>query len=387
MNPAIACWLGLTAHRANCPSHGQVGLLFCHEEPTVTTTKIDEAKLNELLMKVVGDMGAAFSTSLVVLGNRLGLYKALAEAPATSAELASRTETTERYVREWLNNQAAGGYVQYDPENARYWMTAEQAAAFADSTSPAFMPGAFEVASAMVHAEPRIRESFKTGEGLPWGEQHTCLFGGTESFFRANYIGNLIHNWIPALEGVQAKLEAGCKVADVGCGHGASTILMAEAFPKSTFIGFDYHPDSVATATERAAERGLSDRVRFEVADATSFPGEDYGFVTHFDCFHDLGNPAGAAGRVREALAPDGTWMVVEPFANDRTEDNHNPVGRVFYGASTMLCVPCSLALDGPALGAQAGEKRLGEFMHGAGFTRVRRATETPFNIVLEIGH
>jgi len=346
--------------------------------------QLDEDKLNELLMKVVGDMGAAFSTALVVLGDKLGLYKALAEAPATSSELAERTGTNERYVREWLNNQAAGGYVEYAPDTDRYSMTPEQTAAFSDSSSPAFMPGAFDVAAATIHAEPRIRENFRTGAGLPWGEQHTCLFGGTESFFRANYIGNLVHNWIPALDGVQQRLSAGCTVADVGCGHGASTILMAEAFPESTFIGFDYHDASVATANERAAARGLSDRVRFEVADATSFPGSGYGFVTHFDCFHDLGNPAGAARRVREALAADGTWMLVEPFANDRPEENHNPVGRVFYGASTMLCVPCSLALDGPALGAQAGEERLAEMIRGAGFTRFRRATETPFNLVLE---
>jgi len=348
------------------------------------TAQLDETKLNELLMKVVGDMGAAFSTALVVLGDKLGLYKALSEAPATSTELADRSGTNERYVREWLNNQAAGGYVQYNASTERYFMTPEQTAAFADSTSPAFMTGAFDVAAATIHAEPRIRENFKTGAGLPWGEQHTCLFGGTESFFRANYIGNLIGSWIPALDGVKERLEAGCTVADVGCGHGASTVLMAEAFPNSTFVGFDYHDASIATATERAAARGLSDRVRFEVADATSFPGEDYGFITHFDCFHDLGDPAGAAKRVRETLAADGTWMVVEPFANDRPEDNHNPVGRVFYGASTMLCVPCSLALDGPALGAQAGEERLGSLMRDAGFTRRRRATETPFNLVLE---
>ncbi|MBL8859548.1 MAG: class I SAM-dependent methyltransferase [Planctomycetes bacterium] len=348
------------------------------------TATLDETRLHTLLMKVVGDMGAAFSTSLVVLGDKLGLYKSLAEAPATSAELADRTGTSERYVREWLNNQAAGGYVQYDPAKQRYFMTPEQKAAFADPTSPAFMPGAFEVATATVHAEPRIRENFKTGKGLAWGDQHTCLFGGTESFFRANYIGNLVHNWIPALDGVEQKLEAGCSVADVGCGHGASTILMAEAFPKSTFIGFDYHPASIETARERAAARKLDKRVKFEVSDATSFPGSGYDFVTHFDCFHDLGKPAEAAQRVRKTIAKDGTWMIVEPFANDTPEQNHNPVGRVFYGASTMLCVPCSLALEGPALGAQAGEKRLGEIVKGAGFTRLRRATETPFNIVLE---
>jgi SAM-dependent methyltransferase len=348
------------------------------------TMQVEEKKLHELLMKVVGDMGAAFSTSLVVLGDKLGLYKALAEAPASSAELADRTGTTERYVREWLNNQAAGGYIEYDSSTQRYAMTPEQAAVFADSSSPAFMAGAFEVATAAVHAEPRIRENFRTGAGLHWGEQHTCLFGGTESFFRANYIGNLIQSWIPALDGVKQRLEAGISVADVGCGHGASTILMAEAFPSSTFIGFDYHDQSIATARERAAERGLGQRVRFEVADAANFPGSGYGLVTHFDCLHDLGDPAGAARRARKALADDGTWMLVEPFANDHPEQNHNPVGRVFYGASTMFCVPCSLALEGPALGAQAGEARLRRIIYEAGFGRMRRATETPFNLVLE---
>ena len=346
--------------------------------------QVQEQALNELLMKVVGDMGAAFSTSLVVLGEKLGLYKSLSEASATSAELAERTGTNERYVREWLNNQAAGGYIVYDAATERYSMTPEQVAAFADETSPAYMPGAFAVATAAVHAEPRIRENFRTGEGLAWGEQHTCLFGGTESFFRSNYIGNLIQSWIPSLDGMEERLNAGCSVADVGCGHGASTILMAEAFPNSTFVGFDYHEASVEVARQRAAERGLGDRLRFEVADATSFPGGGYDLITHFDCFHDLGDPAGAAKRVRETLSEDGIWMVVEPFANDRPEENHNPVGRVFYAASTMLCVPCSLALNGPALGAQAGQEQLTSLFKGAGFSRVRRATETPFNLVLE---
>jgi len=349
----------------------------------MTTMTLDENKLHELLMRVVGDMGAAFSSALVVLGHKLGLYEALG-TPATPEELAQRTGTTERYVREWLNNQAAGGYVEYDALTGRYSMTPEQTAAFADPSSPAFMPGAFEVASAIVHAEPRMRERFRSGGGIGWGEQHECLFSGTETFFRANYIGNLIGNWIPALDGVQEKLERGISVADVGCGHGASTILMAEAFPESRFVGFDYHPASIETARARAAQRGLDGRVRFEVADATSFPGEGYDFITHFDCLHDLGDPLGAARRVREALAPDGTWMIVEPFANDRPEDNHNPVGRVFYAASTMLCVPCSLDRDGPGLGAQAGEAQLSAILEEAGISRVRRATETPFNLVLE---
>lgn len=348
------------------------------------TQTINETKLNDLLMKVVGDLGASMSTALVVIGEKLGLYRALAQGAATPAELAERSGTTERYIREWTGNQAAGGYINYDAEQGKFYMTPEQVAAFADATSPAFMTGAFDVAAATVHAEPRMSEAFKSGAGMGWGEHHNCLFSGTESFFRANYIGNLINHWIPSLDGVKQQLEAGCSVADVGCGHGASTILMAEAFPNSTFIGFDYHEDSIKTANMRAAERGLAERVVFEVADATSFPGEGYGFVTHFDCFHDLGDPAGAAKRVYETLAADGTWMVVEPFANDAPEDNHNPVGRVFYGASTMLCVPCSLDLGGPALGAQAGQAQLSQLMQAAGFSSVRRATETPFNLVLE---
>lgn len=351
----------------------------------MTTVSIDPDRLTQLLHRVVGDMGAAFSSSLVVLGEKLGLYRALAQGPATSAELAAATGTTERYVREWLDNQAAGGYVQFDGATDRYWMTGEQAAVFADEGGPAYMPGAFEVAAAIVHAEPRMRERFRTGAGVAWGDHHECLFHGTESFFRANYVGNLVQNWIPALDGVAERLSSGIEVADIGCGHGASTILMAEAYPQSRFVGFDYHADSVATARRRAEERGLADRVRFEVADATSFPGGGYGLIAHFDSLHDLGDPVGAARRVHETLAEDGTWMVVEPFAGTRPEHNHNPIGRVFYAASTMLCVPCSLAVDGPGLGAQAGEERLGKVFDSAGFSRVRRATATPFNLVLEV--
>lgn len=347
---------------------------------------VNEDKLNELVGKVVLDMGAAMSTSLVVIGEALGLYKALSESPCTPAELAARTETNNRYIQEWLNNQTAGSYVSYDPTAEKYFMTPEQTAAFADESSPAYMPGVYSIISATIHSEPRIRECFKSGEGLAWGDQHQhqCLFVGTEKFFKAGYIGNLVNHWIPALSGAKEKLEAGCKVADVGCGLGASTILMAEAYPNSIFYGFDYHPESIRLANERAKERGLSERVTFEVADATSFPGDHYDIIATFDCFHDLGDPLGAAKRAKEVLSEDGLWMIVEPFANDKTEENHNPVGRIFYGASTMLCVPCSLALQGPALGAQAGETRLSEIIKEAGFTQVRRATETPFNLILE---
>lgn len=349
---------------------------------------VDEGKLHELLGKVVGDLGAAMSTALVIIGDELGLYRGLAEGgPQTPAELAVRTGTHERYLREWLNNQVAGGYVGYEPATGRYALSPEQAAAFADPDSPVFMPGAFSVVAATIHARPRISEAFRSGEGLAWGEQHECLFSGTERFFRASYLGNLVSSWIPALDGVEERLRAGIRVADVGCGLGASTIIMARAFPRSTFVGYDYHPASVETATRRATDAGVADRVRFEVGDATSFPGDGYDFIAHFDCFHDLGDPLGAARRVREALAPDGTWMLVEPFAGDRPEENHNPVGRVFYGASTMVCVPCSLAMKGPALGAQAGQARLAEIVREAGFTRFRRATETPFNLVLEARH
>jgi len=350
------------------------------------STPFNEAKLQEFLGKVVTDVGAAMSAVLVVMGDRLGLYKAMAESgPIAPAELAKRTETAERYVREWLNAQAAGGYVTYDPQSGKYTLPPEQALALADESSPAFVPGLFQVTQAMWSGEPRMLENFRTGGGFEWGQQHPCLFEGTERFFRSGYIGNLLGSWIPALDGVAKKLEAGGKVADVGCGLGASTILMARAFPKSKFYGFDYHEESIATARQRAKAAGVDDRVTFEVALSTSFPGDGYDLVAHFDCLHDMENPVGAAKRVREAIAKDGTWMIVEPFASDRTEENLNPVGRVFYSASTMLCVPHSLAHRGPALGAQAGEARLRDVVvRGGGFARFRRATETPFNLVLE---
>jgi SAM-dependent methyltransferase len=336
------------------------------------------------LGKVVGDVGAAMSAALVVMGDRLGLYKALATAPATPAELAKRTETTERYVREWLNGQAAAGYVSYDAATQKFSLPAEHALALTDAQSPAFVPGLFQVTAAIWNAEPRVAERFRSGEGLPWGEQHPCLFEGTERFFRSGYIGQLVSSWLPSLDGVTAKLEAGARVADVGCGLGASTILMAKAYPRSRFWGFDSHAVSIETARKRAADAGVADRVVFEVAKSTDFPGKDYDLVACFDCLHDMEDPVGAARHVRESLAQDGTFMIVEPFAGDTPEDNHNPVGRVFYAASTMICVPHSLSQQGPALGAQAGEARLREVANAGGLTRFRRATATPFNLILE---
>jgi SAM-dependent methyltransferase len=347
---------------------------------------IDETKLGEFMNKVVADVGAAMSGALVVLGDRLGLYKAMAAlGPTTPAELAKRTETAERYVREWLNAQAAGGYVAYDPTTSRYTLPPEQAFALAEELSPAFCPGLFQVTKAMWAADEKIAQNFRDGSGTEWGHHHECLFEGTERFFRSGYIGNLIGAWIPALEGVQAKLEAGAKVADVGCGLGASTILMAKAFPRSKFYGFDYHGPSIEAARKRASDAGVADRVVFDVARATDFSGDAYDLIAHFDCLHDMEDPVGAAKRARRAIAADGTWMVVEPFAGDRPEENHNVVGRVFYSASTMLCVPHSLSKKGPALGAQAGETRLRDvIVGGGGFSRLRRATQTPFNLVLE---
>ena len=332
---------------------------------------IDENKLNALMSKVVGDLGATMSSALVVLGDRLGLYKTMAaNGPVTAAELAKRTETTPRYVGEWLNAQAAAGYVAYDATSERYTLPPEQAFAFADDDSPAAVAGAFSVARAMWSA---------------LDHQHPCLFEGTERFFRAGYIGNLIGSWIPALDGVQAKLAAGAHVADVGCGYGASTILMAKAFPRSTFRGFDSHPASIDTATRRAKAAGVADRVTFGVAKGTDYPGAGYDLVAHFDCLHDMEDPVGAARHTRTTLAKDGTWLIVEPFSSDKAEENHNPVGRMYYSASTLLCVPHSLAHQGPALGAQAGEARLRDVVVArGGFSRFRRAAATPFNLILE---
>ena len=346
---------------------------------------IDDNKLDEFLGKVVGDVGAAMSAALVVVGDELGLWRALASSgPQSPAELARCSGTHERYIREWLNAMAAGGYVAYDKEAQTYHLEPEQAVALADASSPAFVPGLFQVTAAMWAGRAKIAANFRSGAGLEWGHQHPCLFEGTERFFRSGYLGNLVQSWLPALDGVVAKLERGGRVADVGCGVGASTIIMATAYPKSTFIGFDSHAGSIELARQRARAAGVDDRVTFEVASATDFGGTAYDLIAHFDCFHDLEDPAGAARHARAAIAPDGTWLVVEPFAHDQPEDNHNAVGRVFYSASTMLCVPHSLSRGGPALGAQAGETKLRAQIVGGGWGSLRRATQTPFNLVLE---
>ncbi len=351
-----------------------------------TIQTIDETALNEFMGRFVGDLGAAVSSALVVIGDRLGLYRAMADGqPVSPDELAERTDTDPRYIREWLSNQAAGGYVSYDPRARAFHLTPEQSLALAQEGSPAFVPGAFQLATALIKDAPKIEEAFRSGDGVGWHEHHHDLFAGTERFFRPGYSANLISSWIPALDGVQAKLEAGGVVADIGCGHGASTIIMAQAFPNSSFVGFDYHEASIEQARQTASEAGLDDRVSFEVAAAKQYPGDGYDLVAMFDCLHDMGDPAGAAAHVLQTLAGDGTWMIVEPYANDRLEDNLNPVGRVFYGASTLVCTPASRDQEvGLALGAQAGEARLHDVITDGGFTRFRRATETPFNLVLE---
>ena len=352
---------------------------------TADVPKLDMDKLNAFIGQFVGDLGAAVHTGMVVIGEKLGLYKALAQGPMTSAELAAKTKTDERYLHEWLSSQAAGGYVTYDANTNKFSMNAEQAFTLADETSPAYLPGAFELALGSLSAVPRIAESFRTGAGMGWHEHADGVFHGCEKFFRPGYAANLVSTWIPALQDVQRKLEAGAKVADVGCGKGASTLLMAKAFPKSQFIGFDYHDKSIEAAREIAKQDGLADRVKFDVAKAKEYPGKDYDFVAVFDCLHDMGDPVGAAKHVRQSLAKDGTWMIVEPFANDQLKDNLNPVGRVYYSFSTLLCTPCSRSQEvGLCLGAQAGEARIREVVNQAGFTRFRRATETPFNIVYE---
>lgn len=347
---------------------------------------IDHDKLNALMHQAVSDFGATFHAGMVVIGDKLGLYKAMAETgPITPAELAKRTETVERYVREWLNSQAAGGYVTYHPETGQYSLSPEQVFTMADENSPAFLPGAFQLATAALKAAPKITEAFRTGEGLGWHEHDPALFHGTERFFRPNYVANLVSSWIPALDGVEEKLKSGARVADVGCGHGATTVLMAEAYPNSTFIGFDYHGPSIEWARKSAEKAGVADRVQFETASSKEYPGKDYDVVAFFDCLHDMGDPAGAAAHVLQTLKKDGTWMIVEPFASDRPEENHNLVGRVFYSASTLICTPASLSQEvGLALGAQAGEARLRDVVTKGGFTRFRRAAETPFNMVFE---
>jgi SAM-dependent methyltransferase len=347
---------------------------------------LDMQKLNVLLEKGLVDFGATFHAACVRIGDQLGLYKALAAGgPQTSAELAKRTSTAERYVREWLNSQAAGGYVTYDKAAGKYSLSEEQAFILADEDSPAFLPGAFQAALAVTRIVPRLTEAFRTGEGIGWHEHDAELFTGTERFFRPGYAAHLVSSWIPALTGMETRLKKGARVADVGCGHGASTILMAKAYPQSTFIGFDYHGGSIDTARKRADRAGVSDRVKFEVAKAKDYPGGDYDLVAFFDCLHDMGDPVGAAAHVRETLAADGSWMIVEPFAGDTVEENLNPVGRIFYSVSTLCCTPASMAQEvGLGLGAQAGEKRIRDVATAGGFAHFRRAMQTPFNLIYE---
>jgi SAM-dependent methyltransferase len=346
---------------------------------------LDEAKLNDFIGRFVHDFGAAMHAATIVVGDQLGLYKALAESPATAEELARRSQTDARYLREWLSAQAASGYVHYDPESERFSLSPEQAFVLADESSPAFIPGAFEIAVAQFKAIPKMVQAMRTGLGVGWHEHDAALFHGTERFFRPGYVANLLSQWIPAIDGIENRLQQGARVADVGCGHGASTILMAQAYPASSFVGFDYHAPSIERAREAAIKAGLGEQVRFEVASAKDFPGNDYDLVAVFDCLLDMGDPVGAAAHVKRSLKPDGAWMIVEPFANDRLEDNLNPVGRVFFSASTFICTPASRAQEvGLCLGAQAGEARVREVVTQGGFTHFRRATQTPFNLVYE---
>lgn len=348
--------------------------------------QIDERKLNEFVGRAVSDLAAGYAGVMISLGRKLGLYKALAHnGPLSSREVARRAGCSERYVREWLNSQAAGGYVVYHPSSETYELTPEQAKVLADEDSPYYIPPAWDVPASMWFDEDKAIVAFRTGKGVPWGEHNERLYHGVAAFYNNAYRAQLVQNWLPALNGVVEKLKTGAKVADVGCGHGPSTVLMAEAFPNSFFHGFDTHEESVAAARENARRAGVDDRVRFEVAGAKNYPADGYDLVTFFDCLHDMGDPVGAARHARNALADDGSVMLVEPFAHDRVENNLNPVGRLYYAASTTLCLAHSLSEDGgTALGAQAGEGRLAMVFHQAGFKRFRRATETPFNLVLE---
>lgn len=350
-------------------------------------TAIDEDRLHVFVGKMLGDLGGGMSVPTVRLGFRLGLFDALAEAPATAAELASRAGGLhERYVREWALAQAANGYIDHDPASDRFSLSPEQAMIFAEPDSPVYLAGAFELIAAMIEAEPKVEQCFRHGTGVRWGDHAGCLFCATGAFFRPGYVNNIVQNWIPALDGVEAKLRRGAKVADVGCGVGFSTLLMADAYPESAFVGFDFHAPSIDEARRHAAAHGYGDRVRFEVAAAKEIAEDGFDLITMYDCLHDMGDPRGCAAHMRRILAPDGHWMVVEPIAGDAPAENMNPVGRLYYNASTMICVPTSLDQEvGEALGAQAGEARLSEIIREGGFGTVRRATEGPFNMVLEV--
>ena len=348
--------------------------------------KIDETKLNKIIQKVIEDIGATFHAPLVLIGEKLGLFKAMAGAGfLTARELAQRTGTFERYVAEWLPSMAAGGYVEYDPESGGYFLTPEQVLAFADEKSPAYMPGAFQAATAAIRSEAKISEAFRTGKGVGWHDHDPELYLGAERFYKPNYVANLLSSWLPALDGVEKKLQEGARVADVGCGYGVSTILMAQAFPNSRFYGFDYHELSIQWARTRAAEAGVAVRVSFEACSAKDMPQNSYDLITMFDCLHDMGDPVGVAQHMRKNIKHDGTWMIVEPFAGDRVEDNFTPVGRLFYCASVLLCTSGAIAQEGQmVLGGQAGESRIREVVTAGGFSHFRRAAQTPINLIFE---
>jgi 2-polyprenyl-3-methyl-5-hydroxy-6-metoxy-1,4-benzoquinol methylase len=350
------------------------------------STAIDQDKLNQFIGQMLGDLGGASSVALVRLGDSLGLYKTLhANGPTTSAELAKLARVHERYLREWLSHQAASNYLAYDAKTKTFSLPPEQAMVFVQEDSPVYMLGGFDLMEAILDNQPKVQAAFKSGEGVAWGEQASCMFCAVARFFRPGYHNFLVQQWLPALEGVVEKLERGAKVADVGCGHGWSTVMMAKAFPKSTFIGYDFHPSSIEEAQAHAKTHGVSANTRFEVGLAKDYSGKDFDLVTCFDCLHDMGDPAGASAHIRKSLKSDGTWMIVEPMAGDALEQNLNPVGRLYYAGSTMICLPTSLSQEVSAgLGAQAGEKRLREVITSGGFKSVRRASETPFNMVLE---
>ncbi len=372
---------------AIAPSPSPAGPVPNHEQPTVQPKTVDPDKVMAFVFRAIDEVGATLNTALVVMGDKLGYYRALASGgPATAEALADRTDTDGHYTREWLAAQAAGGYLTYEPATGEFTLPAEHAVALTDENSPAFLPGFFQIAAGTVRDSDAVIDAARRGDGIGWHQHNTDVHLGCERFFRPGYHANLVSSWLPALDGVLDKLENGCLVADVGCGHGASTIVMAQAFGASRFVGSDYHPESIQTARGRADAAGVSDRVLFEVAPANGFGGSGYDLVTTFDALHDMGDPVGAARHIRENLAPDGTWMVVEPAAGDHLEDNLNPVSRAYYGFSTLLCTPASLAQDvGLALGTQAGPSRLRDVATAAGFTRFRIAAQTPLNMVLEI--
>jgi 2-polyprenyl-3-methyl-5-hydroxy-6-metoxy-1,4-benzoquinol methylase len=376
----------ITPSRSGMDKTGLISGRLTKIEPINREGNMDEAKLHQFVGQMLNDLGGAVSVALVRMGDALGLYKSLHQkGPMTVKELAAEVGVNERYLREWASHHAASNYLSYDPATQKFTLPPEQAMVFAIDDSPVNMIGAFDSMIAFTGNQDKVQPAFKHGGGVAWGDQSTCLFCAVARFFRPGYQNHLVSEWLPALEGVVAKLERGARVADVGCGHGISTMLMAKAFPNSEFIGYDFHPSSIEAAKVHAAEDGVSSNTEFEVATAKDYPGKDFDLVAFFDCLHDMGDPAGAAAHVRQSLKPDGSWMIVEPMAGDRLEDNLTPIGRLYYGASTMVCVPTSLAQEvGAALGAQAGEAKLREVISAGGFSNVRRATETPFNMILE---